>query len=88
MPEPENDDDFSFNGVLDGFPDDWLELDRAGSTRAARKGRRHDDGAVLASPQLSEKARATLGLSTAPRLLGLRNAHYTNLALHRTRYGF
>jgi hypothetical protein len=47
-----------------------------------------DDGAVLASPQLSEKTRTALGLSTAPRLRGLRAAHYLNLALHRTRYEF
>ncbi len=46
------------------------------------------DGAVLTSPRLSETARVALGLRAAPRLRGLRNAHYANLALHRLRYGF
>jgi putative restriction endonuclease len=47
-----------------------------------------DDGTILASPQLSEAARTALGLSGAPPLAGLRDAHRTNLALHRTRNGF
>jgi hypothetical protein len=47
-----------------------------------------DDGTVLANPQLSESARTALGLSGAPRLTGLREAHRINLALHRTRNGF
>jgi hypothetical protein len=47
-----------------------------------------DDGATLASPQLGEMASAALGLSTGPRLRGLRNAHLANLAHHRFRYGF
>ena len=47
-----------------------------------------DGGTVLESPQLSETARTALGLSGAPPLAGLRDAHRTNLALHRTRNGF
>jgi hypothetical protein len=46
-----------------------------------------DDGAVLASPNLGTKARDVLGLSTAPRLLGLREEHRANLAFHRMRNG-
>jgi putative restriction endonuclease len=44
-----------------------------------------DDGTVLANPKLSESARTALGLSDAPRLIGLRDAHRMNLAQHRTR---
>jgi hypothetical protein len=47
-----------------------------------------DDGTVLASPHLSETARTALGLSGAQPLTGLRDAHRTNLALHRTRNKF
>lgn len=47
-----------------------------------------DDGTVLASPQLSETARTALGVSTVPPLHGLRDAHRSNLAFHRTRNGF
>jgi hypothetical protein len=47
-----------------------------------------DDGSVLASPRLSETARRALGVSSAPRLVGLRDAHCTNLAVHRTRNSF
>jgi hypothetical protein len=47
-----------------------------------------DDGAVLASPQLSEAARTALGLNSAPSLTGLRDIHRANLALHRIRNGF
>jgi HNH endonuclease len=47
-----------------------------------------DDGTVLANPKLSESARRALGLSGAPRLIGLRNAHRINLVQHRTRNGF
>src|SRR5260370_42586991 len=47
-----------------------------------------DDGTILASPQLSETARTALGLSGAPPMTGLRDAHRANLALHRTRNGF
>jgi hypothetical protein len=47
-----------------------------------------DDGNVLTSPQLSETARKALGVATAPLLTGLRDAHRTNLALHRARNGF
>ena len=42
-----------------------------------------DDGEILASPALGAAARDTLGLSTAPRLAGLRDEHRVNLALHR-----
>jgi hypothetical protein len=47
-----------------------------------------DDGEVLVSPQLSESARQALGIATAPRLDGLRDAHRANLALHRARNRF
>jgi hypothetical protein len=47
-----------------------------------------DDGTVLASPRLSETARSALGLGGVPPLGGLRDAHRTNLAIHRTRNGF
>jgi putative restriction endonuclease len=47
-----------------------------------------DDGAVLASPRLTETARVTLGVTIAPPQRGLRDAHQSNLALHRTRNGF
>jgi putative restriction endonuclease len=46
-----------------------------------------DDGEILASPALGAAARDTLGLSTAPRLAGLRDEHRVNLALHRARSG-
>jgi hypothetical protein len=47
-----------------------------------------DDGAVLASPQLSEAARKTLGVDAALPLRGLRDAHRANLGMHRARHGF
>ena len=47
-----------------------------------------DDGTVLANLKLSETARKALSLSEAPHLLGLRDAHRINLALHRTRNSF
>ena len=47
-----------------------------------------DDGTVLANPQLSEAVRQALGLSAAPPLPGLRDAHRANLALHRRRNDF
>jgi hypothetical protein len=47
-----------------------------------------DDGTALASPKLSEVARRSLCIDTAPRLTGLREAHRPNLLLHRVRYGF
>jgi len=47
-----------------------------------------DDGTALASPELSAAARAALGLDSGPRLPNLRDGHYTNLAIHRARYGF
>lgn len=39
MPVPEKDDDFIFNGDLDGYPEDWLDLDRGGAPKL-RKDRR------------------------------------------------
>jgi Lhr-like helicase len=33
MPVPEKDEDFIFDGGLESFPDDWLELDRGGAPR-------------------------------------------------------
>jgi hypothetical protein len=47
-----------------------------------------DDGAPLASPQLSEAARKTLGVDAAQPLRGLLEAHRSNLGLHRARHGF
>ena len=46
-----------------------------------------DDGTVLASSQLSDNARKTLGIGGVPPLRGLRPAHCKNLSVHRTRYG-
>lgn len=46
-----------------------------------------DDGAVLVSPTLGAAARDALGLTTVPRLAGLRDEHRANLALHRARSG-
>ena len=45
-----------------------------------------DEGTILAN--LNETARKALSLSEAPHLVGLRDAHRINLALHRTRNGF
>lgn len=39
MPEPDKDDDFSFKGELEDYPEDWLELDRGGSPRLRRERR-------------------------------------------------
>jgi hypothetical protein len=47
-----------------------------------------DDGTVLASPELSQGARAVLDLGNTRPLTGLRDAHRANLALHRARNGF
>jgi putative restriction endonuclease len=47
-----------------------------------------DDGAVLASPQLSEAARKTLGVDAALPLRGLRDEHRANLRMHRARHRF
>lgn len=37
MPEPENDAEFKFEGELEDFPEDWLELDRGGAPRLRRE---------------------------------------------------
>jgi hypothetical protein len=47
-----------------------------------------DDGTILASPKLTETARGALGLTGAPPLAGLRDAHRINLKQHRARNGF
>ena len=47
-----------------------------------------DDGTVLASPQVSQRACAVLDLGNTQRLTGLRDAHPANLALHPARNGF
>jgi hypothetical protein len=47
-----------------------------------------DDGAVRVSASLSESARQALGVAYVKPLAGLRDAHRTNLAAHRGRYGF
>lgn len=46
-----------------------------------------DDGTATASPEFSAAARAALALETAPPLWGLRDAHRSNLAVHRARHG-
>jgi len=46
------------------------------------------DGSVLANPRLGEKEREALGLARALPLQGLRDAHRTHLALHRSLHGF
>jgi len=46
-----------------------------------------DDGKPLASPRLTEVARAVLALEQATSLRGLRGAHRANLAIHRARHG-
>ena len=47
-----------------------------------------DDGAVLASANLSSDAAATLGLDKRAKLTGLTATHETNLKWHRARYQF
>jgi HNH endonuclease len=47
-----------------------------------------DNGAVLASPQLSKAARKALGVDAALPLRGLRDAHRANLRMHRARHKF
>jgi hypothetical protein len=47
-----------------------------------------DDGTAMASPRLTTDAVATLGLNNPNRLPGLTTAHQTNLAWHRSLYGF
>jgi hypothetical protein len=46
-----------------------------------------NDGAVLASAELSAAARSVLGIERAPRLPKLRDDHRANLAAHRARHG-
>lgn len=45
-----------------------------------------DDGKPCVSPSLSEIARHALAVDDAPALLGLRDAHRANLAVHRKRH--
>jgi HNH endonuclease len=47
-----------------------------------------DDGTVLASGKLGTKEREALGVNSVPKLAGLREQHYANLARHRIRNGF
>jgi hypothetical protein len=47
-----------------------------------------DQGAVLVSPNLSDIAAETLGISKAPSITGLHDTHRANLRAHRKRYGF
>ena len=47
-----------------------------------------DDGKLCVSPSLGAVARQTLAVDSVPALPGLRDAHRTNLAVHRKRYGF
>jgi hypothetical protein len=46
------------------------------------------DGTPLIGPKLSEVARKTLGVDAVSPLRGLREAHRSNLAVHRLRHGF
>jgi hypothetical protein len=57
MPEPENDAEFTFKGELEDFPEDWLELDRAGAPRLRR-----DRKAYVPEP-LTVDADGTVGSS-------------------------
>ena len=41
MPEPENDEDYSFGGAPDDYPEDWLELARDGTLRLRSDRRRY-----------------------------------------------
>jgi HNH endonuclease len=47
-----------------------------------------DDGAAIASRRLTIDSATALGLSNINRLAGLTASHRTNLAWHRSRYGF
>lgn len=47
-----------------------------------------DAGAVLRSPRLSSAAAATLGVNSAPCLLGLTEVHCLNLGRHRVKHVF
>lgn len=47
-----------------------------------------DDGAPLASPNLSSAARATLSFDNVQKLGNLRDSHCANLKRHRTKFGF
>ncbi len=47
-----------------------------------------DDGTALASRDLSDAARAALGIEQAPRLANPRDVHRANLAAHRAQHGF
>ena len=69
MPEPENDDDYSFTGALEDYPEEWLEIEprrrvtaaqrppayaRAGAhRRCERRGRHHRTPSVVPSWQIS-----------------------------------
>ena len=47
-----------------------------------------DGGSVLASSNLSDEARGSLGLEKQVRLSGITSAHAVNLHWHRIRHGF
>jgi HNH endonuclease len=47
-----------------------------------------DDGSALVSSKLGSKAREALGLSSVPKLSGLREQHCSNLERHRVQNGF
>jgi HNH endonuclease len=47
-----------------------------------------DEGKLCVTPSLSEVARRALAVDSTPALIGLKDAHHANLAIHRKRYGF
>ncbi len=55
MPEPENDNEFSFTGALEDYPEEWLDTDRHGSTRL------RSDRRPYAAQQLTIDAGGTVG---------------------------
>jgi Lhr-like helicase len=55
MPEPENDEDYSFTGAAEDYPEDWLDSGRDGSIRL------RGDRRPYAAQQLTVDADGTLG---------------------------
>jgi hypothetical protein len=61
MPEPEKDDDFTFDGQVESFPEDWLELDRGGAPRLRKDRARLSVNELGSHPNLAvARLRATL----------------------------
>lgn len=55
MPEPENDNEFSFTGAVEDYPEEWLDSDRNGSIRL------RSDRRPYAAQQLTVDADGTVG---------------------------